>query len=344
MLDFRYEGRPINVKVLLMPEFPQTDASMVIDVMRVTNRVSGREIFRWQLLSEQGGAVTASNGTSINNTRIMSEEDMADTDMIIVCASYQIDLYTTSAIKAWLRKADRKGIVIGGVESASYVLILSGLIRHSPTAIHWEMLAHVRERYPEIDISNDPYEIHGKRFSSAGGTATLEMMLKLVGYLYDTSLATEVGYQFHHPQVLALRDGERDKRTVSLRLRVHEPSLIKVVEIMEQNIEFPLEIEELAKDLPISRRQLERLFRKHLNDTLTGYYLKLRLRSARELLQQTSMSVFEVALASGFASAPYFSRAYKNRFGVSPRADRQKYLSSYGRSGIPEIQVANQIH
>jgi AraC family carnitine catabolism transcriptional activator len=89
--------------------------------------------------------------------------------------------------------------------------------------------------------------------------------------------------------------------------------------------------EDLAAIGGISRRQLERLFRAHLGDTPTGYYLKLRLRRARHLLEQTEMSVLQVALASGFDSAPYFSRAYRALFGRSPREDRRAIRQDRGQ-------------
>ena len=92
----------------------------------------------------------------------------------------------------------------------------------------------------------------------------------------------------------------------------------------------------------VSRRQLERLFRNLLSDTPSSYYLKLRLRHARHLLEHTSLSILDVSLASGFLSSPYFSRAYRAQFGLSPREDRKRLqggVSMTGRiyEGIGEI-------
>jgi len=72
----------------------------------------------------------------------------------------------------------------------------------------------------------------------------------------------------------------------------------------------------------ITRRQLERLFSATLNDTPTRFYQNLRLDRARELLQQTDMSITSVCVACGFESPSHFSRAYRARFGTSPRNDR----------------------
>ena len=77
---------------------------------------------------------------------------------------------------------------------------------------------------------------------------------------------------------------------------------------------------------PFTRRQLERLFRLHLNDTPSNFYLGLRLEKARQLLRQSDMSVLEVGLACGFESPSYFSRSYKAHFGVTPSEDRHERL------------------
>jgi len=78
----------------------------------------------------------------------------------------------------------------------------------------------------------------------------------------------------------------------------------------------------------VTRRQLERLFGAALRDTPTHFYLQIRLDRARELLQQTDMSVTSVCVACGFESPSHFSRRYRERFGTSPRQDRRAHSGS----------------
>src|ERR1700712_3710133 len=91
---------------------------------------------------------------------------------------------------------------------------------------------------------------------------------------------------------------------------------------MEQHMEEPLSPDALAEEIGVTRRQLERLFCSALKDTPTHFYLGLRLARARELLQQTDMSITTVCVACGFESPSHFSRTYRTRFGSSPRQDR----------------------
>jgi transcriptional regulator GlxA family with amidase domain len=147
------------------------------------------------------------------------------------------------------------------------------------------------------------------------------MMLHMIGEKHGNELAVAVAEQFIHNRI---RDSSEPQRiSTAPRLGTHHPLLIKVIQSMEQHIENPLGMADLAAIGGISRRQLDRLFQIHLRETPRRYYLKMRLRRARELLQQTSMSVLDIAVACGFVAPAHFSRAYSEQFGRSPRADRK---------------------
>ena len=92
--------------------------------------------------------------------------------------------------------------------------------------------------------------------------------------------------------------------------------------MMEANIEEPISPSILAKDVGMSTRQLERLFRRYLNRSPKRYYMELRLQKARNLLMQTDMSVINVALACGFASPSHFSKCYRAQYSTTPYRER----------------------
>lgn len=91
---------------------------------------------------------------------------------------------------------------------------------------------------------------------------------------------------------------------------------------MEQHLENALSIPEISEKINVSHRQLDRLFAKYVGKPPAIYYRDIRLDRARGLVTQTDMPMSEIAIASGFASQVHFSRAYKERFGLSPRTDR----------------------
>ena len=101
-------------------------------------------------------------------------------------------------------------------------------------------------------------------------------------------------------------DQDTQRLSTPTRIGVRHPKLSQVILMMEKNIEEPISPSILAKDVGMSTRQLERLFRRYLSRSPKRYYMELRLHKARNLLMQTDMSVINVALACGFASAQPF--------------------------------------
>ncbi|HEX9706262.1 MAG TPA: helix-turn-helix domain-containing protein [Steroidobacteraceae bacterium] len=116
-----------------------------------------------------------------------------------------------------------------------------------------------------------------------------------------------------------------DRQYVPLRAQVgaSHRSMIQVAQLMEENIEKPLSLDQIAQTTGLSRRQIERLFKRHLDCVPKKYYLEMRLRRARELLLQTAMPVMDVTTSCGFKSPPHFSRCYRRQFGHPPSAERQ---------------------
>ena len=112
------------------------------------------------------------------------------------------------------------------------------------------------------------------------------------------------------------------------RLGLRHPKLLEVANLMEQNLEEPLERTDLARSVGLSTRQLERLFRKYLHRSPARYYVELRLERARRLLQQTNIPIIDVALACGFVSASHFSKCYRDFFGKTPRRERAGLLAA----------------
>jgi AraC family carnitine catabolism transcriptional activator len=94
---------------------------------------------------------------------------------------------------------------------------------------------------------------------------------------------------------------------------------------MQRHSEDPLSSQQLAELIKVTPRQLERLFRQHLHETPSNFYLALRLDKARQLLRQTDLSVLEVGLACGFESSSHFSRCYRVRFATCPSQDRHEH-------------------
>jgi transcriptional regulator GlxA family with amidase domain len=310
---------PERIGFLLVPRFSMMAFFGAVEPLRIANRLAGRALYSWHIFSLDGEPVPASNGMTV-----MAEAPIAAVERfpaVIVCASFEPHNHETKALLSWLRRLDRQGAILGGLDTGTHVLARAGLLNGHRATLHWENLPAFTEEFPDIETSAELFEIDRKRVTCSGGTAAIDMMLHVIWTDHGQELAMGVSEQLLHDRIRS--PGDHQRMALGLRLGVRHPKLLAIVEAMEQAVEDPLSLDRLAALGGVSRRQLERLFRAHLGDTPTGYYLKLRLRRARHLLEQTEMSVLQVGTACGFASAPYFSRAYRGLFGRPPRDDRR---------------------
>jgi len=312
------DSAPTHVGFLLIPDFALLPYASAIEPLRAANRLSGRLLYHWSHISLDGAAAAASNGVAIAaDARVGSEIRL---DYLFVCAGGNPALFSHQPTFAWLRQLARRGVRIGGVSGGPYLLARANLLSGYRFTIHWEHAPAFLEEYPDLDLRRSLYEIDRDRLTCSGGTAPLDMMHAVIAREHGSDLALAVSEWFLQTHV---REGAGPQRMpLRERLGIAHAPLLRVIGRMEQTIETPEPRAELARLANVSLRQLERLFRQHLGRSLGEHYLALRLDRARDLLRQTSLSILETALACGFASASHFSRAYRDRFGHPPRAER----------------------
>ncbi|MCB9944477.1 MAG: GlxA family transcriptional regulator [Geminicoccaceae bacterium] len=310
---------------LLVPDFSMIAFSSAIEPLRIANRVSGRSLYRWLLISRDGEPVRASNGAAVQVDLAMEQLEFKvgqGMPTVIVCSGVGAERYCDKDVMAWLRRVDRHGAMIGALCTGAHILARAGLISDHRCTIHWENLPGFVEAFPDLDVAADLFEVDRNRFTCSGGTAPLDLMLNRIGTSHGEELATKVSEQCLLDRIRGPQD--RQRMPIRMRLGVHHPKLIMAIELMEANIEEPLSQELLAKYVGLSRRQLERLFRRHLGRTPAQYYLELRLERARHLLYQTDLPIMSIACACGFVSASHFSTCYRQMFGKTPRAERNE--------------------
>lgn len=312
---------PESFVMLLIPQFTMMSFTSAIEPLRIANRMAGRELYRWRVVSKDGRPVRASNGVEVAVDAAIGEIDLGERPpSIVVCSGLGGERYDDKEVLAWLRWADRRGAVLGALCTGAHILARAGLLDGHRCTIHWENMPGLIEAFPELDVAADLYTLDATRFTCSGGTAPLDLMLHKISTTHGEELATRVSEQCLLDRIRSARD--RQRMPVRVRLGVHHPKLILALELMEANIEEPLGQEHLASYVGMSRRQLERLFRKHLGRTPAQYYLELRLERARHLLYQTDLPIMSIAVACGFVSASHFSTCYRQMYGRTPRGER----------------------
>jgi transcriptional regulator GlxA family with amidase domain len=309
---------PYRIGFLLVPDFPMMAFAAAIEPLRAANRLTGERRFEWQLFSRDGAPVRASNGIDIGVHGAAGDE--RPLDLLLVCSGTRDAGEGDTAVLAWLRALARRGTALGGVSLGAYALAHAGLLDGRRCALHWESLDAFADRFPRIRPTTDIFAIDRHRYTCAGGTAALDMMLQVIAERDGRDLANGVSEQFIHSRIRDTRDPQR--MGVRSRLGVANEKLIAAVSLMEQESEDPRPVQRIAADVDLSPRQLERLFARYLRTTPAKYYMDLRLARARMLLLETTRPILDVAVGCGFASASHFSRCYRALYGLRPSDER----------------------
>ncbi|MFT6224044.1 MAG: transcriptional regulator GlxA family with amidase domain [Paracoccaceae bacterium] len=309
---------PRRFMFVLLNGFTLLSFAGAIESLRIANRMAGKTLYSWKILGEGGEQVTCSNGVSFKLDSDLTETNRDDT--ILLCGGIDIHHATTKRLLNWLRREARRGVILGGLCTASYTLAKAGLLDGRRTTIHWENNDSFAEEFEDIQLTKSVFVIDGNRLSTAGGTSSIDLMLKLIANEHGEPLANAVADQLIYSTIRTDQDTQR--LSVPTRIGVRHPKLSNVIQIMEQNVEDPISPAVLAKNVGLSTRQLERLFRRYLSRSPKRYYMELRLSKARNLLMQTDMSVINVALASGFASPSHFSKCYRAHYNTTPYRER----------------------
>ena len=304
---------------LTLPRYSMIALTSAVEPLRMANRVCEQDVYAWSIASLDGQAVAASNGLALSPT--VALDQMGPADVVFVCGGVDVQRAVSRELLSTLRRLAQRRVALGSLCTGGYALAKAGLLDRRRAAIHWENMSALREEFPRIVFTEQLFAIDGDRYTCSGGIAPLDLMLNMITDDLGRDIASRISEQF----ILDRIRNAQDRQHIPLQAQVgvfHE-RLIKAAALMEANIEDPIPLDRLAASIGVSRRQIERLFKQHLDLVPTKYYLELRLRRARELLLQTPMSITDITTACGFRSPPHFSKCYRNAFGHPPSAERQ---------------------
>ena len=314
---------PRRFAFVLVDSFSLLSFASALDALRIANRMAEYPLYNWMLLGESGNNVLCSAGTSFRVDYDLLELKRDDT--IFLCGGIDIQKNTSKRLLNWLRREARKGLVVAGLCTAAYSMAKAGILDGKKATIHWENQDSFAEEFTNIELTKSVFIIDGARMTTAGGTSSIDLILKIIADDHGEELANAVADQMIYNTIRTDQDTQR--LSVPTRIGVRHPKLSMVIKMMENNIEEPISPSSLAKDVRMSTRQLERLFRRYLNRSPKRYYMELRLQKARNLLMQTDMSVINVALACGFASPSHFSKCYRSHYNKTPYRERGSHTS-----------------
>jgi transcriptional regulator GlxA family with amidase domain len=215
-------------------------------------------------------------------------------------------------------------------------LAKAGLLDGKRFTLHWENQASFVETFSGLNPTSNLYETDGDLLTAAGGASGTDLILQIIEKDFGSKLALVVADMCLHGRSNAQKRSQRTSQSALLENR--NKCLVDAVVLMEANLEEPLSLEEIARYVQTSRRQLERNFKTYLSVSPRQYYTSIRITRAYALFGETNMSVSEIAAATGFNSSGNLSKHFRATYGVSPSHFRKTWSGQSQSAAQPETQ------
>jgi transcriptional regulator GlxA family with amidase domain len=316
---FLPDASPLRLTMLVFTGCSIMCVASAVDPLRAANRIAGRTVFDWTLVSSDGEPTVTTSGLPV---AVSARFDaLAKTDVLLAVGGFGTRYETAPTLVSGFRRAARQARAVGGVEAGGWLLGRAGLLEGRAATTHWEDLEDFAASFPGADVRPDRYVIDGPVFTTGGASPTFDLMLHLVRARLGMAAALDVASVFIYDQARAATDAQP---LVSLgRLDGYDPRLAQAIRLMESHVDRPLTVAAIARRVGLSPRALELMFSRSIGETPGAYSLRLRLATARRLVLDTAEPMADIAARTGFSSASAFSRAFKAGFGKAPAGMRR---------------------
>lgn len=307
----------VRCQILLLPGFELNELAALTECFAAVNRLTRRGHFAWRLASLDGRPVTAAGGISIAAAEAAVGGEASHH---FILGDYDLVREAHPLLGPWLCRRYAVGARIAAIGGAGRLLAGAGLLTGRVCAIHWSFVAAMQESLHGVETEDRLFAIDDRIATCAGREATLDFALKLVADSVDERFARQVADSLNHAR--PREAGEPQLSELDFSGQRGAAAIVQTVSAMRRRMNEGENLAGIAGQSGVSQRQLQRLFRRHLGMTPTQYFLKARLQRARHLLQFSTLSVTEIAIATGFASISHFTRRYSELYGRTPTTER----------------------
>lgn len=316
--SFGSNYKTCRIGILPVRGFALMSYASTVEPLRAANLLSRRALYEVINIAPDEVPVQSSGAALVPAQTRMGEEP--ELDYIFVVAGGNPVAFSDRRVLNWLVRQARFGVRMGGVSGGPVILARAGLMAGRRMTVHWEHASALAEVSPALLIERSLFVIDRDRVTCAGGTAAMDMMHALIAQHHGAMFARLVSDWFLHTEIRPSIGPQRGGLVE--RIGTTNPAVLDAVDAMETRIADPMTLDQMAAVAGVSPRQLNRLFQRYLGRATMRFYRELRLDKAQNLLRNSSLSLTEISLATGFAHSSHFSRAYSAYFGGPPSASR----------------------
>ncbi|MFS2068113.1 GlxA family transcriptional regulator [Pseudomonas sp. CT11-2] len=311
LIGSRLDTRKVSsIGFLLLDNFSLTCFTQCLDVLVTANQIRPGAV-KISTFSRNDSEVLSDVGIPIRPDTPLTDIRISDLDLMVVCGGSRTPRTVPHWLIRLLHKLASLPIALGGLWNGAWYLGKAGLLDGYRCAIHAEQRIALAEYVPNTTVTLDTVVVDRDRLTASTPAGAFQVMIKWLHKSVDHEVAAAVS------DVLDSEQSRFRTTAKTQNLKVTAP-VREVITLMESNLEEPLDLDQLAHCVKLSRRQIQRFFQSQIGTPPQKYYLELRLTEAKRLIQNSSFAMIDVAIACGFVSAGHFSRRYSALFGHPP--------------------------
>ena len=311
-----------RIGFLIFDGFPMACLTSMIEPLRASNEISNTNSFEWKLFSEDADQVKASANVAFETDGKISEVEKLDALILLSPPNAEFENSRTVGV---LRKLERYGCTVGAVSGGVFLLAKAKVRPNIRYSVHWCYAAAFSNQFPNNISSEQVIETDRNIITASGAAAAFDLALLLISSKLGSSITTEVACWFQHP----IMRNQSVKQVIpslnELEGLDDMPEIAqKAISLVNKQISYPIQVNDIAAEIGISSRHLSRIFKESTGESPRKYFRKLWVNAARQMVLYTNEKIDKIAISVGFSSASNLRHHYIDLFSLSPEEERQR--------------------
>lgn len=297
---------------------------VLTEVNKYMQSIGQPALFEVQLVGLAAEVAAAGGKYTVYTDALIS--DIARTDLIIIPAldgDLQQGISLNQAFLPWINARYEAGAEVGSLCVGAFLLASTGLLDGKQCATHWMAARLFRHLFPDVNLVEDRIITDEQGLYSSGGAFSY---LNLILYLIEKYAGRQASVFMSKAFQIDISRKSQSPFIMFHGQKEHgDQSIIRAQEYIEQNVEEKITVDELASMLALSRRNLERRFKKATANSVTEYIQRVKIEAAKMSLESSRENVNEVMYSVGYTDPKAFRLTFRKITGLSPIEYRQKY-------------------
>jgi transcriptional regulator GlxA family with amidase domain len=304
-----------RIGLIIFPDFQILDL-VAITVFELANGQATRAQYTLEVLSENGGLIRSSSGVEVNSQAL----DHPAFDTLLVAGSTSL-VEPSPRLTNFLQKAFPECRRIGSICTGAFLLAQAGLLDGRRATTHWHFARELQRKFPRVKVEEDRIHIvDGSIWTSAGMTACIDLALAQV----EADLGAEISRKVSRKLVIYhRRSGGQSQFSALLELEPRSDRIQNALVFAKNNLHRSLSVAQLAGVANLSPRQFTRAFQAETGHSPARAIERLRVESARMLIEAGGQSVERIAKQAGFSDPERMRRAFHRAIGRPPQSLKQ---------------------